>query len=349
MTTLACQPPGMRATTLRFDPLADDLAAAAVRWLPGRTLQAFVDECVAAAFPGAVLGSGRDHLVRGGEALKTLARIERMLDALVAAALDRQGVVVAVGGGSVGDAVGLTAALHRRGVDLVQVPTTLLAMVDSSVGGKTAINLTGGKNLAGHLWPAVEVWIDIAFLRSLPEVEWRSGLGEVAKIAIGLDAALFAFLEDSVDAVLGRDAGATRTIVEAALRAKIRIVEADPTELGPRRLLNLGHTLGHALEARSGYALSHGVAVARGLRHAIDVAETTATLDATDAARMRHLLARLGFDDAPLPPVAELAPFVGRDKKLAGGVLHAVLPTAIGQSEIVETSAAEFLAGAGPR
>ena len=250
-----------------------------------------------------------------------------------------------VGGGSLGDLGGLAASLWLRGVGLVMVPTTLLSMVDSSVGGKTAVNLPHGKNLVGTFWSAEQVHIDPAFLSTLPESEYRSGLGEVLKIAIGLDAELAAYCEHAADALSARDVTAVDLAVQHALTAKIRVVEADPREGGARRLLNLGHTLGHALEAHSAYTIPHGVTVARGIHHVIDLAERIGHCGAVDAERGRSLLHRFGFAADDLPPATVLRPLLAHDKKRAGQRIHAVLPTGIGRSEVVAMGLDEFLLG----
>ncbi len=290
------------------------------------------DAAVARHWPALLDGVRAPLLVEGGEGCKTLAVLERVLREMARRALRRDGCVVAFGGGSIGDLAGLAAALYVRGVDLVQVPTSLLAMLDSSVGGKTAINLPEGKNLAGAFWPARAVRIDPRLLATLPEDELRSGLGEALKIAIGLDADLFALLESRRDQVLACDPETMVAVIAAAVRAKIAIVERDPDERGARRLLNLGHTLGHALEAHSGYSVPHGVAVARGLHFAVALAERRQALPAADAARCRALLEAYGFAATPLPPFAELTEFLARDKKAEHDGVRFILPTAIGAS-----------------
>jgi 3-dehydroquinate synthetase len=334
---LRCTPADGRPTTVRIGTgsLENGVPAVAAERLPGRRTAIVADRKIAAAAGCDDSAGGAPSstlLLEAGEGIKTFEGLEGVLRSLVRAGFDRRSVLVAVGGGSVGDAVGLAAALLLRGVDLVSVPTTLLAMVDSSVGGKTAINLPEGKNLVGAYWPASEVWIDTDFLATLPEDEWRSGLGEVLKVAIGLDPDLFEHCEQHVGPLLARDAAAIEVAIARAVAAKIRVVEEDPREAGARRLLNLGHTLGHALEMASDFSIPHGVAVARGLHHAIDVARTQRTVERADAERMRKLLAAFGFEPHPLPEHSALSAFLGRDKKVVDGQLHAVLPTGIGRS-----------------
>lgn len=303
-----------------------------------------LDAGALAAWPSLAPQTGLSHVVvPGGEAVKDFATLEVVLRSFVDAGHDRGSVVLVVGGGAVCDLGGLAAALALRGVDLVLVPTTLLAMVDAAVGGKTAIDLPEGKNLVGAFWPAREVWIDPRFMSTEPDEQFRSGLAEVIKVAIGLDRDLFDLCERQIDAIVSRDAAVMREIVRRAVTAKIGVVERDPGEQGERRLLNLGHTLGHALEAHGGFRRPHGLAIAQGLHHVIELAESTGTLAAPLAERCRQLLTRLGFQREPWPSPAELLPYVLRDKKAAGGALRAVLPTGLGTSRIDMLTARAFL------
>jgi len=241
--------------------------------------------------------------------------------------------VTSVGTGS-GDLGGLAASLFLRGIELWQVPTTLLAMADSAVGGKTAINLPEGKNLVGTVHPAAQVLIDLEFTTTESATHIHSGLAEAVKMAIGCDAQLFDLLQAQASAVKSRDLDVLQEVVRLAVAAKIGIVERDLLETGERRLLNLGHTLGHALEAHSGWTLPHGLAVARGLFFALDVAAALAAIAPADASRCRALLQVHGYTPEPLPPAAELLPFLRRDKKASGDVLHFAVPTGIGRSEV---------------
>lgn len=339
---LHCRPPGLRTTHVR---LGVQIAGRAAQW----AREAAPGDCFVLADAAVVRchGESGDLVVPGGEPVKTWASLGTVLEQLTAAGIDRGGTLVALGGGAVGDLGGLAASLHLRGIDLVMLPTTLLSMVDSSVGGKTAVNLDAGKNLVGTFWPAREVWIDLRWLSTLPEHEYRSGLGEVAKVALGLDADLLDRLEAEPEALRRRDPDALAFAIERCLRAKIDIVEQDPREGGARRLLNLGHTLAHALEAHSGYRLPHGLAVARGLHAALDVAAACGELPAAQAARGRALLENLGFARDPLPPAADLAPWLERDKKRAGDEIHVVLPDGAGSCHTRPMRPAEFLHLAG--
>lgn len=297
------------------------------------------------------------HAVAAGEASKSFATLERVLDALVAAGCDRRSGLVAFGGGVVGDLGGLAAALYHRGIPCVQVPTTLLAMVDSSVGGKTAVNLAGGKNLAGVFHQPVEVFADTRFLATLSDDEFRSGLGEVVKTAV-IDGPLFARVAELAPAVVRRDADALAEVVAACVRTKARVVAADPYEKGERKLLNLGHTFAHAIEHVAGYGtVPHGIAVAvgivlaaesargskvdvdvrfvdelRALLHALDVPADLATLrarhatelptDALVAAMARDKKARAGL---PLYVVPSRPGAVAYDVELSGSAVRAAL------------------------
>lgn len=325
-------------TTVRIgdcgEPIAADLAPPAF---------GVVDARVRALHPELLPAHARVLAVDGGEELKTFAGLEHLLRSMAQAGLDRTARVVAIGGGTVGDAAGLAAALYLRGVELVQVPTTLLAMLDSSIGGKTAINLPEGKNLVGQFWPAARVHVDPRFLGTLPRAEIDAGLGEALKIAIGLDRELFALLEARPGDVRGRAPGVLDEVIERAIAAKIAVVAGDARERGGRRVLNLGHTLGHALEAHARGALPHGLAVARGLLFALRIAERRELLARADAERCRALLAAYGHDEWPLPSAAELAPFLARDKKTEGGDVHMVLPGAIGACRTVRMPLREVL------
>lgn len=327
MITLHCQPPGEGAAEIRIGP---GLRRRLAEWAGDRPTFALVDQGLLEQEPALVPAGWPRHAVAGGEAIKTLAGVETTLSAMVQAGLDRGGRLVALGGGSIGDAGGLCAALYLRGIELWMVPTTLLAMVDSSVGGKNAVNLPEGKNLAGTVHPPALVVIDLDFLATLPEIELRSGLGEVLKMAIGFDQDLFALLEHQRAAVLARDQTVMGEVVRRCVAAKVAVVEADLRESGPRRRLNLGHTLGHALEAHSGYALPHGLCVGRGLHFAAELAREQGALSDADAARVGDLLRSYGLGADPLPPVDQLMAFIARDKKVESGRLHFVLPTGIG-------------------
>ncbi|MEZ5964415.1 MAG: 3-dehydroquinate synthase family protein [Planctomycetota bacterium] len=333
MIRLRCTPPGVPVTDVWLDvDLRQGWPTELAATVEPRARFALLDAAVAARHAARTAACQPRLLLAGGEEAKRFGHLEQVLRALAHADLGRAGVLLVVGGGSLGDLGGLAAALYCRGIDHVLVPTTLLAMVDSSVGGKTAIDLPEGKNLVGAFHPPRVVLVDFAFLATLPEREYSSGLGEVLKTAIGLSAELFAVLEEHAPAVLAREPSVLRQVVHLALTAKIRVVEGDFHERGPRRLLNLGHTLGHALEARSGFTLPHGLAVAQGLHFALDLAERRGTLAAAEATRARALLTRYGFVAETWPDDARMLEFVRRDKKAGPEGIDFVLPTGIGRA-----------------
>ncbi len=272
-----------------------------------------------------------------GEQFKRLTTVESIAERLVRGAADRGTMLVALGGGVVGDITGFVAATFLRGVPYVQIPTTLLAMVDSSVGGKTGVNLRAGKNLVGSFYHPRQVLVDTNVLRTLPDRELRAGLFEVIKCGIIRSPALFEFLEHQLTAILGRKPAALARVIADSLAIKARVVERDEKEGGLRRILNFGHTAGHALEAEGGYRhFLHGEAVAWGMRVATRMAEHRGMLGSQDAARIHALIQSYG----PIPslkPVSKsrLTSRMLADKKTRAGVLHFVLPTRIGRVRIV--------------
>ncbi|HOX05247.1 MAG TPA: 3-dehydroquinate synthase [Planctomycetota bacterium] len=280
-----------------------------------------------------------EAIIEAGEQAKRLATVERLCEAALEARLDRSGAVVALGGGVVGDIAGLVAALYMRGIPHVQVPTTLLAMVDSSVGGKTAVDLAGGKNLVGAFHQPAAVVADPEALRTLPERELSAGAAEVVKAGLLGDPGLFGLVEGNPAGLLARDGAVLSEAIARSVEVKRRAVEADERETGdgPRALLNLGHTFGHALETLRGYqGILHGEAVAVGMVLAARLSAALGRLSAGDAARVERLLASLGLPvalgaDADRRRLFEL---MGRDKKNRAGRLRLVLPVAIGRAEI---------------
>lgn len=338
---LECRPEGMRATTISLDVSLAEAIEHEIVSEDSTGVFLLIDRAVTDRVP--TEGATERLVIEGGESVKQLSVLGTVLDALAEANIDRGGTLIAIGGGATGDLGGLAASLWLRGIRLVMAPTTLLSMVDSSVGGKTAIDTEAGKNLVGSFWPAERVHIDTDVLHTLPDEQYRSGLGEVAKIAIGLDPELFAFAESHAGALSRREPAAVRTAIEHCLRAKIDIVERDPREAGPRRLLNLGHTLAHAIEAHSGHAVLHGLAVAEGLRDAITRAQRLGHLQPGDAQRGIALLDALGFEPIARPPTEALHAFLMQDKKREGIVLREPLPTGIGASEVFALPVDAFL------
>jgi 3-dehydroquinate synthase len=259
---------------------------------------------------------------------------ERMLDE----GTDRKSVVLAVGGGVVGDLAGFVAATYGRGLVFLQVPTTLLAQVDSSVGGKVGINLPGGKNMVGAFWQPRGVVIDVDVLGTLPDREFRAGLAEVVKYGVIQDAEFFAYLETNIDAINERDTGVLTHIVQRCCRLKADVVEQDEREeTGLRSILNYGHTFCHAFEAATGYdQLLHGEGVAIGMLCASRLAERLGRVDAAFTERQHDLLSAFRLPTAvPAVDRDELVELMYRDKKVAHGRLRFVLPTRLGHVELV--------------
>jgi 3-dehydroquinate synthase len=293
----------------------------------------FHGERMAAALPGADL-----ILIPDGERHKHVASVARIYDALVRAGADRGSVIVAVGGGVIGDMAGFAAATFLRGIGLVQVPTTLLAQVDASVGGKVGVNLPAGKNLVGAFYPPRLVVTDPLFLRTLPRREYRAGLYEVIKYGIACSADLFARLDREAARLTDPTSPVVATLIADCCRIKAAIVSADEREAGGRRVLNFGHTAGHAIEALTGYRrFRHGEAVAWGMLVASRVAAGRGLISEDEGHALKALVMRLG----PLPPVADLSAnrvldLVKRDKKVVDGSLHFVLPAGIGAARIVD-------------
>jgi len=293
----------------------------------------YVGNSITAALPGTPL-----ILVPDGERAKHTKTVGRIYDGLVDTGADRGAVVVAVGGGVIGDMAGFAAATYLRGIAVVHVPTTLLAQVDSAVGGKVGVNHPLGKNMIGAFHQPALVAVDPLVLNSLPRREFRAGLYEVVKYGMAFDAALFGELQRDTAALFKRDPDVLTRVVAASCRIKARVVGEDERERGPRRLLNFGHTAGHALEAITGYRrFRHGEAVAWGMLVAADLSCARGTLAAADRDTFEALVRALG----PLPPVADLAADVAmeatrRDKKVVNGRLHFVIATGLGRSAVVD-------------
>jgi len=273
----------------------------------------------------------------GGEDQKRLAPLEALAGEMVRAGADRTSVIVAFGGGIVTDMAGFLAAIFMRGIPVLQIPTTLLAQVDASVGGKTGVNLEIGKNLIGSFHQPLAVLIDPGLLGTLPEREYRAGLWEIVKAGIIREPALFRFLAERGAAVLEREPRAVERIIADSVRMKAEVVSSDEREGGLRRILNFGHTFGHALEAETGYTrFLHGEAVAWGMRAAAHLAEMTGHLSAEDTVEILDLLGFYG----PIPPLdgipaQNLLARLVHDKKTVRGKVHFVLPVRIGEVAVV--------------
>ena len=283
---------------------------------------------------GLPISSRNVHLFSDAESAKHLGSVEQILRSLSRAGADRKSLVVAVGGGVVGDVAGFAAASYLRGVALVHVPTTLVAQVDSSIGGKTGVNLPEGKNLVGAFYPPRLVITDPDLLRSLPPREFRGGLAEVIKHAVITDAPLFALLEKDMDKVLRCDQGALGSLIPRNVQIKARVVSRDERESGLREILNFGHTFAHALESITQYRrYQHGEAVAWGMMAAALLGHEIRLTPAKDVSRIVSLVCRLG----PLPSWPSVSPPVlvkamHSDKKTRSGVLRFVLSPRLGQA-----------------
>jgi 3-dehydroquinate synthase len=274
-----------------------------------------------------------------GEAQKSQQTLALLWDRLAELPADRRTLVVPVGGGVMGDLAGFAAATFARGLPLLMVPTTLLAMVDSSVGGKVGINHQKAKNLIGAFHQPAGVWIDPAVLDTLPDREYRSGLAEVVKYGVILDADFFTYLEEQAEAILRRDPAVVRTVVARCCRLKADVVEKDEREeTGLRAVLNYGHTFAHAFETAQGYGgWLHGEAVAAGMVCASKLAEKKGLIPAGLTDRQRQLLARFNLPTAPQPwPIDDLLATMRSDKKALAGRLRFILPTRLGEVRLFD-------------
>jgi len=273
----------------------------------------------------------------GGEPNKRLSQLEAMAEQMIEAGGDRSSVIIAFGGGIVGDVAGFLAAVFMRGIPVIQVPTTLLAQVDAAVGGKTGVNLVSGKNLLGSFHQPLAVLIDPEVLRTLPAREYRAGLYEIIKCGVIRDPELFGVMDQCASAVLAQEAATLERIIAAAVGIKAEVVSADEREGDLRRILNFGHTFGHALEAETLYErFLHGEAIAWGMQAATILAEKTGRLGAGEAASIHAAIAKYGT----IPGLAGIEPThlaarLRSDKKTVQGQVHFVLPIRIGEVTIV--------------
>jgi 3-dehydroquinate synthase len=271
-----------------------------------------------------------------GERHKTLSTVEALAEKLVKFGADRNAVLLAFGGGVVGDVTGLLASLYMRGVDVVQIPTTVLAQVDASIGGKTGVNLRAGKNLVGTFHQPRVVLIDPGLLSTLPEREFRAGLYEALKCGVIGNPGLFHHLEERREQILQRDPAELEFLIAESVKLKAEVVSADEREGGLRRVLNFGHTIGHALEAATSYRrFLHGEAVAWGMIAAANISAAMGRTGSNTAQRIQNAV--LGFGKLPKVEVRSrsIARLLRADKKTRDGVVHFVLPREIGKVEIV--------------
>lgn len=294
------------------------------------------------------LSAGRNVeniIIPDGEQFKTQDTLTSIYDQLIAKRVDRSTTIVALGGGVVGDVAGFAASTYRRGIPFIQIPTTLLAQVDSSVGGKTAINHPAGKNMIGAFYQPQAVFISLEMLRSLPDREFKAGLAEVVKYGAIMDYAFFVWLEQNMQALLNRDNDALGYAVEQCCLSKAKIVENDETETGLRALLNFGHTFGHAVEAGLGYGKwLHGEAVAAGMLLAARLSLLTGDLKQSDWDRLQQLLIEVGLPiDAPNFGCNRYLELMGYDKKVLDGKLRLVLLKNLGEAYVSVDFSKELL------
>ncbi len=295
----------------------------------------------------AALGERRigSVILPDGEEYKTLESYARILDALVQARMNRDAAVIALGGGVVGDMAGFAAASYQRGIDYIQLPTTLLAQVDSSVGGKTAVNHPQAKNMIGAFYQPRCVIADTATLATLPDREYRAGIAEVVKYGLIYDAAFFDWLEANVSALAAREDAAVRHAIRRSCEIKAAVVGVDEREHGLRAILNLGHTFGHAIETATGYGnWLHGEAVSAGMMMAADMSARLGWLPKIDRDRARDLLVRFGLPvEAPRIGAVRGRELMGMDKKVLDRKLRLVLMRKLGQADIVGDYPADAL------
>lgn len=318
----------------RVGPMLDEIGTPARRFVVSSPL---VWRLHGPQFARAV-GGAEPILVPDGERFKQLSTVSRIYDALVRASADRASAIITFGGGVIGDMAGFAAASYLRGIALVHVPTTLLAQVDSAIGGKVGVNHPLGKNLIGAFYQPHAVIIDPLVLGTLSRREFRAGLYEVIKYGMTSSASLFARVARERKAIFARSEDALMPIITEACRIKGDIVAADEHEAGQRRILNFGHTAGHALEAITRFRrFRHGEAVGYGMLVAAELAKARGALAEQDQQALADLIASLG----PLPPIADLSASdmleaMKHDKKVVAGRLHFVLPIAIGATTIVD-------------
>jgi 3-dehydroquinate synthase len=313
-------------------------------WIPGRQVMIVSNETVAPLYLDSLLDSlhGYDvhtHLIADGEEHKNIQVLDGIFDALLKVPCDRQTTLIALGGGVVGDITGFAAACYQRGVPFIQVPTTLLAQVDSSVGGKTAVNHPRGKNMIGAFYQPRCVIADTDTLSTLDDRQLAAGIAEVVKYGLIRDRVFFQWLENNMDAVLDRDPAALSYCIGVSCRNKAEVVAEDEHEAGTRALLNLGHTFGHAIEAGMGYGQwLHGEAVATGMLMAADLSRRSGWLNDEDVFRIGVLLERAGL---PVTPPVEMQPgeymsLMKIDKKVQDGRIRLVLLKSIGEAFVCD-------------
>jgi 3-dehydroquinate synthase len=272
--------------------------------------------------------------IRGGEQAKTMRGLEQVLKFMERSRLARDGALVVVGGGSIGDLGGLAASVWQRGIACYHVPTTLLAMIDSSLGGKTGVNTQSAKNAIGTFWQPKAVVADLDYLETLPEDEFRAAFGEVVKYGVAMDAALSRLLQRDCEKLLARDLAALEPVVMHCVKAKAGLVAEDERDQGRRALLNYGHTVGHGIEAASDFRAFHGRAVAAGMRAAALISMWSGTCSPTLVRQQDELLSAFGLPGRlPKVDAAKVLAAMRRDKKVKKGEIEWVLPVEMGRAE----------------
>jgi 3-dehydroquinate synthase len=284
-------------------------------------------------------GSLNPVTIPAGESAKGWPSVQSILSHCATLGFGRDATIAGVGGGVVCDVTAFAASLYMRGCGLVLIPTTLLAMVDASLGGKTGIDFEGYKNMVGTFYPASRILISVDTVRSLPDREYLSGIAEVIKTAIIGDVELLSLMEKGHEAIMSRDPAVVQEMIRRSLAIKGRIVEEDPRESGPRALLNLGHTFGHALETATGFTgWTHGEAVAWGMGRALAAGARMGVTNGDFAHRVRTLLKEYGFRLTARASFEELLPAIERDKKRRGGAIRLVIPHGAGDVRVHEAA-----------
>jgi 3-dehydroquinate synthase len=350
----------MRTLTVQLGPqsypiyIGTNLLASAEllsRHIAGRQVMVISNETVAPLYLDKLLACLKDfdvssHSIPDGEAHKNLEVLERIFDRMLTVPCSRQCTIVALGGGVVGDIAGFAAACYQRGVPFIQIPTTLLAQVDSSVGGKTAVNHRLGKNMIGAFYQPKAVITDTTTLDTLPDNQLSAGLAEVVKYGLIRDPEFLDWLESNVDALRRREHDALTHAIEQSCRNKAELVARDEHEHGVRALLNLGHTFGHAIEAATGYeSWLHGEAVAVGMLMAADLSRRLGDIRQSDVDRVEHLLARAGLPTRPPGTMSAdtFERYMAVDKKVLNGLIRLVLLKSLGDAYVSDDYSREAL------
>jgi 3-dehydroquinate synthase len=337
---------GSRSYPIFIDTDTAQLTASLIPYLKNRNLVVVSNATVAGFYLDALIKDLSEYhtvsffLMSDGEKYKTLDTFNDLISFLLQGNYGRDTTLIALGGGVVGDLTGFVAACYQRGVDFVQVPTTLLSQVDSSVGGKTAINHPLGKNMVGAFYQPQAVMIDVNCLRTLPAKEFSAGMAEVIKYGIANDGEFFEYLESNKAAIAALDTECLTTVIQRCCQIKADIVAQDEKEGGVRALLNFGHTFGHAIEAQMGYGQwLHGEAVAAGMVYASQVAQIHGFLTAEQVQRIINLIAyfKLPTTGPQEMRYQEYMPHMRKDKKTLAGEIRFVIPTGIGTSQVMST------------